>query len=229
MNRIDLLFNILTLLQSKKFVTAEKIADKFNMSVRTVYRDIKALNESGIPISFEPNKGYFVVQGYFLPPISFNTEEANALLLVETLVQGFTDKSIQTHYTNALNKVKSVLRTAQKESIEALSDNIKMQVPSCMVLNFSYLSVLQEAIARKTILTIDYTNNAAIASKRQVEPIGLVFYALSWHLIAWCHQRNAYRDFKVARITKLSNTDMPFRKSKHMALNTYIKQLPVAY
>src|ERR1700755_1431753 len=110
MNRIDRLFGILTLLQSKKYVPAEKIADKFNISVRTVYRDVKALCEQGMPVSFEPNRGYFIVQGYFLPPVTFSSEEANALLLMETVVMGFADKSIQKHYSNALNKVKSVLR-----------------------------------------------------------------------------------------------------------------------
>ena len=86
MNRIDRLFGILTYLQSKKYVTAEAIAEKFKMSVRTVYRDIKALNEQGIPVSFEQHRGYFIVQGYFLPPVSFSTEEANALLLMEHMV-----------------------------------------------------------------------------------------------------------------------------------------------
>ena len=81
MNRIDRLFGILIMLQSKKYVTAEKIADKFHISIRTVYRDIKALAEQGIPVSFEQPKGYFIVQGYFLPPVAFNSHEANALLL----------------------------------------------------------------------------------------------------------------------------------------------------
>src|SRR5437868_8761376 len=107
MNRIDRLFGILTLLQSKKYVTAEKIADKFGISVRTVYRDIKAMGEQGIPVSFEQNKGYFIVQGYFVPPVSFSCEEASALLLMESLVSGFADKSIQTHYSSALNKIKA--------------------------------------------------------------------------------------------------------------------------
>ena len=92
MNRIDRLFGILILLQSKKYVTAEKIANQYGISVRTVYRDMKALGEQGIPLSFEPNKGYYIVQGYFLPPVSFNTEEANALLLMERFLVGFADK-----------------------------------------------------------------------------------------------------------------------------------------
>ncbi|HTN18244.1 MAG TPA: HTH domain-containing protein, partial [Chitinophagaceae bacterium] len=108
MNRIDRLFSILTFLQSKKYVPAEQIAEKFSISVRTVYRDIKALCESGIPVSFEASRGYFIVQGYFLSPVAFTTEEANALLLMENLAMGFSDRSIQQHYSAALRKVKSV-------------------------------------------------------------------------------------------------------------------------
>src|SRR6476620_12208113 len=117
MNRIDRLFGIVTQLQSKKYLPAEKIAERFDISVRTVYRDIKALCEQGIPISFEKQRGYFIVQGYFLPPVSFSSEEANALLLLESVASGFSDKSIRNHYSNALNKIKSVLRNGEKEKL----------------------------------------------------------------------------------------------------------------
>ena len=131
MNRIDRLFGILTLVQSRRYVGAEKIAEKFNISIRTVYRDIKAINESGIPINFEPNKGYFVVKGFFLSPISFTNEEANALVLIENLVKGFTDQFIQQHYSSALNKVKAVLGASQQQKIETLSETTKTQLPAC--------------------------------------------------------------------------------------------------
>lgn len=229
MNRIDRLFGILTLLQSKKYVTAERIADKFQLSVRTVYRDIKALGESGIPVSFEPHKGYFIVQGYFLPPVSFSSEEANAFLLMEMLVAGFADKSIQKHYSSGLNKIKSVLRSSQKEKIETLSNNIRLQIPSCFIHNFEYLSALQDAIAAKHIIEIEYKNNNAEISKRLAEPVGLIFYALNWHLVAWCHMRKDYRDFKVSRILRLRDTAAPFQKTDHIELSDYMKQLPVDY
>ncbi|MET0392857.1 MAG: YafY family protein, partial [Chitinophagaceae bacterium] len=222
-------FGILTLLQSKKYVAAEKIAERFRISVRTVYRDVKALCGLGIPVSFEAGKGYFVVQGYFLPPVSFTTEEANALLLTESLVYGFTDKSIQAHYSGALNKVKAVLRGPQKEKLELLSDTIRLQAPPCFTLSSEYLSVLQDAIAGRTIVEIDYKNNKEEVSQRQAEPIGLVFYAMSWHLIAWCHLRGDYRDFKVARILRLRRTDRPFTQPAHIALSDYMKTLPVDY
>lgn len=229
MNRIDRLFGILTLLQSKKYVPAEKIAEKFDMSVRTVYRDIKALCEQGIPISFEQHKGYFIVQGYFLPPISFTSEEASALLLMESLVSVFSDKSVQKHYSEALNKVKNVMRGTQKDKIEILGDSIRMQVPDRLWGDYEFLTIIQSAISSKHILDIEYKNNKQEVSKRSIEPIGLIFYAFSWHLIGWCHFRTDYRDFKVSRLIKATNTETPFQKNDHMLLNDYMKQLPVNY
>ena len=229
MNRIDRLFGIMTLLQSKRYVPAEKIAAKFDISIRTVYRDIKALVEQGIPVSFEPAKGYFIVQGYFLPPVAFNTDEANALLLMEPIVHAFTDKSIHTHYSNALNKVKAILRFSQKEKLEQLRQNIKLQLPPCLNNDYEYLSLIQQTISAKTILIFDYKNNKEEVSRRQAEPIGLIFYAMSWHLIAWCHLRNDYRDFKVSRILTITNTGMLFQKTDHIEVNDYMKSLPVNY
>ena len=229
MNRIDRLFGILTLLQSKKYVTGEKIAEKFNISVRSVYRDIKALNEQGIPVSFEPYRGYFVVNGYFLQPVSFSTEEANALILMEPIIAGFTDRSIHQHYSSALTKVKSVLRSSQKDSVERLADNIKFQAPQCFIQDYNYLSCIQQAIATQKILEIEYTNLQKEVSRRKTEPIGLIFYAFGWHLIGWCHVKKDYRDFKVARILKLQCLPDDFTRKKHMPIADYMKQLPVNY
>jgi predicted DNA-binding transcriptional regulator YafY len=229
MNRIDRLLGIVTFLQSRKFVPAEKIADKFEISIRTVYRDIKALSELGIPVSFENPKGYFLVQGYFLPPVSFTNEEANALLLTEALVYGFADHSTQKHYSSALNKVKVVLRSTQKDGLEILSDAIRIQKPSCYDLHLEHLSVLQNAITTKKIVELDYKNLEQQVSNRKVEPIGLVFYAFNWHLIAYCHTRQEYRDFKVSRILSARQTDLPFTLARHIQLNDYMKLLPVDY
>jgi predicted DNA-binding transcriptional regulator YafY len=229
MNRIDRLFGILILLQSKKYVPAERIAERFGISLRTVYRDVKALGEQGVPISFEPHQGYFIVSGYFLPPVSFTSEEANALLLMQAMVYGFADKSVQTHYCSALTKVKNVLKAGQKEKLEQLTSQIKLQIPACFQLNSDYLSTLQHAISTKVVVELAYKNNKEEVSARQVEPIGLVFYALNWHLIAWCHLRKDYRDFRVSRILRIRSTDLPFKKADHMPLGDYMKLLPVDY
>jgi predicted DNA-binding transcriptional regulator YafY len=229
MNRVDRLFGILTLLQSKKYVSAERIAESYNISVRTVYRDIKALCEQGIPVSFEQNKGYFVVHGYFLPPVSFTTEEAGALMLMESVLAGFADKSIRTHYATALSKVKAVMRTSQKEKMEILQDNMKWQLPECFQHDYEYLSAIQNAIVAKHLIHIGYKNQQEQLSERTIEPVGLVFYAFSWHLMAWCHLRKEYRDFKVSRICSLKCNGEAFTKTEHMPLADFMKQLPVNY
>ncbi len=229
MNRIDRLLGMLTMLQSRKYVPAEKLAEKFDISVRTVYRDVKALCEQGIPVSFEPQRGYFIVQGYFLPPVAFTNEEANAMLLTEALVSGFADKSIKTHFSSALQKVKAVLRHSQKEKIDHLHNNIMLQVPGRLMNDLEYLSLLQTAISLRQIIYIDYKNNKEEVSQRKVEPIGLIFYAFSWHVIGWCHLRSTYRDFKVASIISVKNTTEPFTIENHISLNDYSAQLPVNY
>ena len=225
MNRIDRLFGILTLLQSKKFVTAGYLADKFEISVRTVYRDIRALEESGIPVSFEQPKGYFIVQGYFLPPLSLTMDEANALILMASLSEKFADKSIDKHCQNALTKLRAILRYSDKEKAEIISSNISIWPSSDDQPDTAYISTIQKSIVNKTIIDIEYTNNQNQFSKRELEPIGLSFYSNQWHLIAWCWKRKDYRDFKVKMISKLTDTHNPFRKSDHLTINEYIQQL----
>ncbi|WP_134088222.1 YafY family protein [Olivibacter sp. XZL3] len=229
MNRIDRLFGIVTLLQSRRYVGVEAIAEKFGISIRTVYRDIRAISEQGVPISFEANRGYYIVQGYFLPPVAFNNDEANALILMERFLTGFADRSIQKHYITALNKVKNVMRSQQKEQLEFLNEHIKFQIPSRLQNDFEYLSAIQNAIVCKSILRIDYEKENGERSCREVESIGLIFYAFSWHLIAWCHLRHEYRDFRVSRIKKLHDIQCPFRKSTHIPVADFMNKLPVDY
>jgi predicted DNA-binding transcriptional regulator YafY len=225
MNRIDRLFGILTILQSRKYVTADQIADKFEISNRTVYRDIKALAELGIPVSFEQPKGYFIVQGFFLPPLSLTIEEANALILMTSLSEKFADKSILKNSKSALNKLLAVLRYGDKDKAEILSSNTRIYLADNEKTDVEYLSIIQHSITDKIILAIEYTNNQGIFSKREIEPIGLAFYSNQWHLIAWCWKRNQYIDFKTRMISKLDSTSIPFRKNEHWTIDKYIKSL----
>jgi predicted DNA-binding transcriptional regulator YafY len=229
MNRIDRLFGILTIIQSRKFIPAERIADRFEISIRTVYRDVRALCELGIPISFEKNKGYFIVNGYFLPPISFTNEEARSLLLIEAITSLFADQSTISHFSSALSKVKAVLKSSQKEGLDTLNRNMHVQFPRDMKIQFNHLPTIQQAIITKTVLDLEYQNNKGESSKRQVESIGLVFYALNWHLIAWCHLRQGYRDFKIPHMLSLKLTGASFRKNNHIELGGYLSQIPVNY
>lgn len=227
MNRVDRLFGIVTLLQSRKYVSAERISEKFEISIRTVYRDIKAIGEAGIPVSFEPNKGYFIIPGYFTPPISFTLEEANALLLSQSLIGGFGDRSVQSTFDNALTKIKAVLKQVDKEKLALLDQSIKLQLPERLNFEFEFLSKIQHAISEQTQIKITYQNLKNELSERTIEPIGLVFYAFSWHLIGYCQLRGDYRDFNIERIKELRSTTIPFKTNPHISLSDY--KLPVNY
>lgn len=227
MNRVDRLFGIVTLLQSRKYVSAEHISEKFEISVRTVYRDIKAIGEAGIPVSFEPNRGYFIVPGYFTPPVSFTLDEANALLLSQSLVGGFGDRSVQNNFNSALTKIKAVLKQVDKEKIDLLDQSIKLQLPQRLNNEFDYLAEIQQAITEQKQVQITYCSLKEELLERIVEPIGLVFYAFSWHLIGYCQLRKDYRDFKIDRIQKLRKTSNPFAVEKHLSISEY--KLPVNY
>jgi len=223
LNRIDRLMGIMTVLQSRKYCTGEKLADKFGISIRTVYRDIKALSEIGIPVNFDVGKGYFIAQGYFLPPLSLTIEEANALILLNTLADKFTDNSIVKHSHNALIKLKAVLKYADKEKADELSSQINVYLAEDEKQQNAWLSAIQNAIIAKTVLQIEYSNNEGKHSKREIEPVGLIFYTNQWHLYAWCRDKKAYRDFKVKMIAHLLDTEKPHSIKKHQDLEDYVK------
>jgi predicted DNA-binding transcriptional regulator YafY len=225
MNRIDRLFGILTILQSKKFVTAGYLADRYEINVRTVYRDIRALEELGIPVSFEQSRGYFIMQGYFLPPLALTIDEANALILMASLSEKFADKSIDKQCQNALTKLRAILRYGDKDKAELIASNISVWTATEDNSDNEYINTIQKAIVNKIIIEIEYTNNLNQFSKREVEPIGLAFYSNQWHLIGWCWKRKEYRDFKIKMISKLSYTYKPFTKTEHLTINEYIQQL----
>lgn len=216
MKRVDRLMGIVTMLQSRRYVTAEKMAEKFGISIRTVYRDIRSLEEVGIPVSFENNKGYFIVQGYFLPPVSFSPDEANALVLMASLAERFSDALTARHTDSALVKIKAVLGESDKERSERLSQSIKVVNPNPN--DTHYLPEIQAAICFQTILSIDYTDLKQQTTQREVEPIGMIYYTDQWHLIAWCWLRHDYRDFIVKQINQLTLTRKPFRKRDHISV-----------
>lgn len=228
MNRIDRLMGIITLLQAKKHRTLPQLAEHFSISERTVFRDLKAIGEIGVPVYFEPEKGYSVDSGFFLPPVSLTIEEANALSLAEPLVLRFADKSIQRHFGSALSKIKMVLGRSQRENMEQAQAQTAHFIPDKyehLMPSTDFLTPLQRAVVNKTIVRIDYQNAQEEISVREVEPIGLTFYSLNWHLVAWCHWRQAYRDFRISRIQKLQVTIQPFLKTDHISLHEYLQSI----
>ncbi len=225
MNRIDRLFGLVTLLQARRHTSAEHIATHFGTSVRTVYRDIRALDEQGIPVSFEAGRGYFLVQGYFLPPVSFTPEEASALLLLQTLGATLTDRSVQPLVAAALLKVRAVLRPPDQARLAQLDHGIRLAVPEYQEQHTPHLAPMQLAIAGHQVLELLYRDKEGRDTQRRVEPIGLVFYNFTWHLVGWCQLRQAYRQFRVARVQDLTVTGLPFTNQAPLSLADYLASL----
>jgi predicted DNA-binding transcriptional regulator YafY len=228
MNRIDRLHAILTHLQSKKRVTAQEMADRFNISLRTVYRDVKALDESGVPVIGEAGSGYTIMEGYRLPPVMFTQEEASALLLGAKLAEQFTDGSIKRHFHAALFKIKAVLRSPDKEYVESLTEHIEIlsrYTPDSDSPQ-QYLTTLQQAIVHRKLVHLHYRSNMKEeTTRRKVEPIGLLHYGSAWHLIGWCHLRNDYRDFRLSRMLGVNVEEAFFDPSAHPSIKEYMEQI----
>ncbi|MFM7857717.1 MAG: helix-turn-helix transcriptional regulator, partial [Flammeovirgaceae bacterium] len=214
-------------LQTKRVVKAEEIADRFEISLRTVYRDVKALMEAGVPIGSEAGKGYFIVDGFHLPPVMFTQDEASAMLLAGKLVERMTDQSVRRAFEGALMKVKAVLNEVQKDHLESLQAHIEVLKPHTQLpaQSGNHLSELQKAIAEKRVVEFQYTNNQQEQTLREVEPIGLFYYSAAWHLIAWCRWRNGFRDFRSDKITDLKVTEHTFQPRSISTLQEYLNSL----
>ena len=228
MNRIDRLTAILIQLQTKRVVKAQEIADRFNISLRTVYRDIRALEEAGIPIGSEAGLGYYLVEGYHLPPVMLDRDEAGALLISQKLVEKFADASIRDHLDSAMYKIRSVLNDTDKDYLQNLDHSI--QVHNVMYRpneggSLQLMSKIQQAVSSKKKLKLNYSKLNQESSSRTVDPLGMIYYANAWHLIAWCNLREGYRDFRVDRITHLSVENERFFETDHLTLQEYIDQM----
>lgn len=230
MNRIDRLSAILIQLQSKKVVRALEIADRFDISLRTVYRDIRALEEAGVPIGAEAGVGYFLMEGYNLPPVKFSKEEAGALLMASKLAEKQTDKSIQKNLSDALFKIRAALKVEEKDYLESIENNIEvLHTPEYMTSSQfpdHFLSDIQTALAREKVLNFDYYSSYNDAfTNRDVEPLSLCYYSRHWHLIGYCRLRNDLRDFRSDRIMKLKTTEISFDPGQHADYNGYLDSI----
>lgn len=228
MNRIERISAILIQLQSKKYVKAQDIADRFDISLRTVYRDIKALEATGVPIIGESGIGYSLVDGYKLPPIQFTLPEATAFITAEKLIDKLTDSSMSKDYKSALYKVKSVLKNNDKHYIETIDNNIAVlsnpYLPN-KTDKIDFLQVIIEAIASKSVLQMKYwANHNQETSERAIEPVGVYFQTGKWYLIAYCTLRNDYRQFRLDRVQSLINAHKNFEQ-EHPTLKDYLKRI----
>lgn len=225
LKRFDRIVSIFIQLQSKRIVKAQELADRFEVSLRTIYRDIRTLEQAGIPIYGEAGIGYSLVEGYQLRPSGLSTDEAISLVAADKLMQKFTDKTIQQHFSAAMFKLKALLKTSEKEWVSSIESHVIMQ-PLQIKFNEQVphaLATLFESIARKTQVTLLYRSLSANApTERAIEAVGVFHQDNFWYVIGYCHLRNDYRQFRTDRIERIQQTDVSFDYN-HQPLDFYLQ------
>ena len=226
--RLVRLTAILTQLHSKRIVTARDIAEKHNVSIRTVYRDIRTLEKSGIPIVTEEGKGYFIMDGFKIPPVMFTQEEANALITTEQLIKKNKDQSLTEYYESAITKIKSVLKYTQKEKMELLTERIQVRNNRENEKTSNFLIHLQNAISNFQTVKISYLSLENKQSQRQIEPFALYTTQENWVLIAFCKTNGDFRAFRLDCIQSLQVLADHFEPHK-MTLQKYLEKCSEKY
>ncbi|QLE02576.1 YafY family transcriptional regulator [Galbibacter sp. BG1] len=224
LKKFDRIVAILIQLQSKRIVKAQDLADRFQVSLRTIYRDIRTLETSGVPIVSEAGIGYSLMEGYRLPPVMFTKEEAGSFIAAEKLMQQYTDASLGAYFEAAMFKIKAVLRGSEKDWIDALESQITIKA-SHELFNKEIpnaLEILFESIAEKKQVFLTY--EALLAqeyTQRYIEPVGIFNENSFWYIMAYCHLRRAYRQFRTDRIQQIKRTEKLFTK-EHEPLDAYL-------
>ena len=213
--RLTRLTSILIQLQSKRLLTANELAEKFEISKRTIYRDIRTLKQAGVPVLTEEGKGYTLMEGYRIPPVMFTENEANALITAEQLVRKNKDASLVKDYTDAIHKIKAVLRNNTKDKANLLSERILSAQNLENSRTSNNLSILQLALTNFNLVQIQYYSPYNDeTTQRTIEPFAIYTTQENWLLIAFCRLRKDYRSFRLDRIKSLLVLTDSFEKHK---------------
>ena len=217
-------------LQGRRVVRAAELAEHFGITERTVYRDIAALGEAGVPISGEAGVGYSLLKGYQLPPVMFTAEEAVSLFVGGELVKQFTDASLQAPMMSALDKLRAVLPRDRQDHVERLvartvvyGQSSRRTAPEAVAQR--WLLPVQQGVVLRRVLRIAYQGrDREEETTRDVEPLGVVFYGGAWYLVAWCRLRVDYRHFRIDRIKRLELSPEKFEPREDFSFKEHMEQ-----
>ncbi|HMV46248.1 MAG TPA: YafY family protein [Blastocatellia bacterium] len=219
MNRTDRLLAIVLELQRNGSQRAEDLAATFETSKRTIYRDIQALSESGVPVVAQAGKGYSLVEGYFLPPLSFSTDEAAMLLLGGKLVADHFEAQYREVSQSASRKIETVLSEKLRAEVGFLRDNIAFVAPETLASSTSakFLPTLRRAILEQKTIRFHYhtrysMDRSTAKKTREADPYSLLHYGDAWYLNGFCHLRQALRQFRLDRMSDLELLDKSFTR-----------------
>ncbi len=218
-NRLSRLTAILVKFQTKRIITASELSQKFQVSKRTIYRDVKALEKAGVPILTEEGKGYTLMEGYKIPPVMFTENQANALILAEQLVLQSKDASFVKDYSEAIDKIKSILRYSIIDKANLLADRTQYNQVLHKERSSNNLSDLQNALTNYNLVKIEYINKENSVTIRLIEPFAIL-NSENWYLVAWCRLRNEFRFFRPDRIQKMEVLTEKF-EPHNMTLQEY--------
>jgi predicted DNA-binding transcriptional regulator YafY len=217
MNRVDRLLAIVLELQAKKHLRGEDLAATFEVSKRTIYRDILALAESGVPIVAIPGQGYSLMEGYFLPPLSFSADEAIMLLLGADLMRQNMDAQYQVAAQSAERKIEAVLSEDLRSEVEYLENSIQF-ISGAGTIRPDLLATLRRAIIQRRTIHFTYQtrftrDGGSEMTARDADPYKLIHISGVWYVVAYCHLRHDIRNFRLDRIVgKLDVCDKTFSR-----------------
>lgn len=223
MRRADRLFQIIQRLHHERAVTARHIADELDVSERTIYRDMQDLSLSGVPITGAAGSGYRLMKGFQLPPLMFTEEELAALLIGARMVQAWTDQGLARAAHQAMSKIEHVIPEHLKPELERQDILVPDFVTHPLVAQ--HLTLLRAAIKDQHKALFDYIREDGLSSTRTVQPLGLFCWGKIWTLVGWCELRNAFRHFRLDRITNIKVTDEHYTQQPGRTLPDFLASL----
>ncbi|HYD30268.1 MAG TPA: YafY family protein [Azospirillaceae bacterium] len=222
MRRADRLFQIIQVLRSGRLVTAAELAERLEVSERTVYRDMRDLIGSGVPVDGAAGAGYLLRPGFDLPPLMFTANELEALVLGARLVRAWAGGALAEAATAALDKIETAVPEGRRHALSAG----RLYAPGFgfPVELHHRLDLVREATNARRVIAFDYVREDGGASTRTVHPLGLFFWGKTWTLVAWCELRDEFRHFRLDRMAEVQVLDRTFAETDGRTLSDYLGQ-----
>lgn len=220
MRRADRLFQIVQHLRGRRLTTAAQLASWLEVSHRTIYRDIRDLSLSGIPIEGEAGVGYRLSKGFDLPPIMFTFDEIEALAAGARIVESWGGPALASASRTALLKIQQALPAERRAELE----RTRLFAPGFHIdaKTGERLEAIRAAISALRKVELDYRDSTGSTSHRVIHPLGLFFWGAAWTVAAWCESRHAFRSFRLDRIRGLRTLPEPFEPQPDRTLEAYV-------
>ncbi|MCB9541462.1 MAG: YafY family transcriptional regulator [Myxococcales bacterium] len=222
MRRADRLFRIVQILRNRRFVTAEQLSEMLEVSQRTIYRDVRDIIAGGVPVKGEAGVGYQMERSAVLPPLTFNSEEIEALVLGARMAVAWADPALAAAARSVLDKVEAMVPEPLRDVL--LRTALFAPGGEWTRSRTMGLDVLRGAISGRNRLAFDYVRGDGVSSRRVVRPLGLYFWGAKWNLAAWCELRRAFRSFRPDRMSGLAVLDEVFEEVEGVSLEAFLKE-----